>query len=66
MNSQKKKKKKKKKKKQGKWEYKNLFRFKLSVMFKIITLYLTRIGRKQLSCKSIKLNVICSKSKFEM
>ena len=32
-----------KKKKQGKWEYKNLFRFWLSLMFKIITLDLTRV-----------------------
>ena len=31
-------------------------------MFKIITLDLTRIGLKQLSCQSIKLSVICSKS----
>ena len=31
-------------------------------MFKIITLDLTRIGRMQLSCKSIKLSFICSKS----
>ena len=34
-------------------------------MFKIITLDLTRIGRMQLSCKSIKLGVICSKSSLK-
>ena len=34
-------------------------------MFKIITLDLTRICRMQLSCKSIKLGVICSKSSLK-
>ena len=34
-------------------------------MFKIITLDLTRISHMQLSCKSIKLSVICSKSSLK-
>ena len=34
-------------------------------MFKIITLDLARICRMQLSCKSIKLSVICSKSSLK-
>ena len=33
--------------------------------FKIITLDLTRICRMQLSCKGIKLSVICSKSSLK-
>ena len=53
------------KKRQGKSEYKNEFRFYLSVMFKIITLDLTCIGRMQLSCKSIKFSDICSKSSLK-
>ena len=36
----------------------------VSVMFKIITVDLTR-DRMQLSCKSIKLSVICSKSSLK-
>ena len=35
------------------------------MMFKIITLHLNRICRMQLSCKSIKLSVICSKSSLK-
>ena len=35
------------------------------VMFKIITLHLNRICRMQLSCKSIKLSVNCSKSSLK-
>ena len=34
-------------------------------MFKIIALNLARICRVQLSCKSIKLSVICSKSSLK-
>ena len=34
-------------------------------MFKIITLALTRIGRMQMSYKSVKLSVICSKSSLK-
>ena len=34
-------------------------------MFKIITLDLTRIGHMQLSCNSIKVSVICSKSSLK-
>ena len=34
-------------------------------MFKIITLDLTLIVHMQLSCKSIKLNAICSKSSLK-
>ena len=34
-------------------------------MFKIITLDVTRIGRMQLSCKSIKLSAICIKSSLK-
>ena len=45
--------------------YKNLFRFLLSVMFKTITFDLTCICRMQLSCKSTKLSVICSKSSLK-
>ena len=37
----------------------------VSVMFKIITLDLSRICRMQLSCKSIKLSVICSNSSLK-
>ena len=35
------------------------------MLLKIITLALTCIGRMQLSCKSIKLSVICSKSSLK-
>ena len=56
---------KKKKKNKGNGNVKNRFRFKLSVKFKIITLDLTRICRMQLSCKSMKLSVICSKSSLK-
>ena len=35
------------------------------MIFVIITLDLTRIGRMQLSCKSLKLNVICNKSSLK-
>ena len=34
-------------------------------MFNIITLDLTRIGRMQVSCNSIELSVICSKSSLK-
>ena len=38
---------------------------KKQLMFKIITLHLNRICRMQLSCKSIKLSVICTKSSLK-
>ena len=52
-------------KKQENWEYKSLLRFQLSVMFKIVTLELTRICRMQLSYKSIQFSVVCSKSSLK-